>query len=150
MTRRAWSTGCVAVSLVAVALLVASWSGPTGQAEALFGVSTGVFGEEQALEGEAAFATHCAGCHGAELQGGFGPALVPLDPWQFTDAPLAQLFDFMRTAMPFDDPGSLEDESYLAILAFVLRENGYPLGDEATVLDEDAVRTLVLDEPPAE
>lgn len=149
MTTRARTTEATAVAIGA-AFVIAIVAAPTGAAEDMVGVSTGVFGEEQALEGEAAFAVHCAGCHGADLAGGFGPALAPLDPWQFTDAPLSQLFDVMRTAMPFDDPGSLEDETYLAILAYVLRENGYPFGDDDVVLDEDAVRTLVLDEPPAE
>lgn len=79
-----------------------------------------------------------------------GSGATPVPRSGSARVPLAQLFDVMRTAMPFDDPGSLEDETYLAIFAFVLHENGYPRGDEDVVLDEDAVRTLVLDEPPAE
>ena len=114
------------------------------------GVSTGVFTEEQADQGAEAFAHHCAGCHGAALEGGFGPRLVPLDPFVYDGEPLSKPFAFMRTEMPFDAPGSLEDDAYLVILAFILRENGYPSGDEPLSADDDALARFMLDDPPAE
>ena len=114
------------------------------------GVSTGIFTEEQAAAGAEAFATHCAVCHGAGLEGDFGPTLAPLDRFQFTDAPLSRLFDLMRTEMPFSDPGSLELETYLSILTFVLSENGYPSGDEPLSDADEAIARYVLDAPPAE
>jgi len=113
-------------------------------------VSSGVYAEEQADAGQAAFARHCAHCHGAELQGGFGPRLVPLDPFQFRDEPLATVYAFIRTQMPFDGPGSLDDDVYVAILAFILQRNGYPDGSEPLPADADTWAPLVLDEPPAQ
>lgn len=112
-------------------------------------VTSGVFDEVQAEAGQAAFAQHCASCHGADLQGGFGPRLAPLDPFQFRDAPLAGLFEFMRSQMPFGAPGTLGDDVYAAVLAYVLQRNGYPAGDEALPADPEAWPAFVLDEPPA-
>jgi mono/diheme cytochrome c family protein len=113
-------------------------------------VSSGVYGEAQADEGREAFARHCASCHGADLSGGFGPRLVPLDPFVYRDRPLSLPFTFMRTEMPFDAPGTLPDELYAAILAHVLRENGYPSGAAPLPADPDALTAFVLDDPPAE
>ena len=112
-------------------------------------VSGGVYAEEQAENGRDAFALHCAGCHGTELQGGFGPRLAPLDPFQFLDVPLAVPYAFMRTQMPFDAPGSLDDDLYAAILAYVLEHNGYPAGPEPLPGDPDTWLAFVLDVPPA-
>lgn len=150
MTSGRWSI--VAVAALLSAALVASVATPTAAADDVDRqrVSSGVFGDAQALAGEAAFAVHCAACHGAALGGGFGPALLPLDPWQFRDAPLVRLFDLVRTEMPFDAPGSLALETYLDLVAYLLRENGYPSGGELVQLTEDAVATLWLDDVGAE
>ncbi len=123
-----------------------------GESESLerLGVSTGVFSEEQAEQGAEAFEHHCAGCHGSALEGGFGPRLVPLDPFVYDGALLSKPFAYMRTEMPFDAPGSLEDDVYLAILTFILRANGYPSGDEPLSAEDDALARYVLDDPPAE
>lgn len=37
---------------------------------------------------------------------------------------MAEVFSFMRAAMPFQDPGHLSEEEYLAISAFLAREHG--------------------------
>jgi len=111
--------------------------------------SSGIYVAEQAEAGALAFASHCAACHGAGLEGGFGPPLAPLDPWQFGDAPLTRLFDRMRLEMPFDAPGSLDIDTYLVILTFVLRENGYPSGAMPLESAEEVIARVVLDDPPA-
>jgi len=114
------------------------------------GVSTGIFTDEQVAAGAEAFEVHCAVCHGAELEGDFGPTLAPLDRFQFSDAPLSRLFDLMRTEMPFSDPGSLETDTYLSILTFILSENGYPSGDDPLSDADEVIARYVLDTPPAE
>lgn len=135
-----------AIVLVATWMLIATG---VGADTAPVPVSVGVYTADQAEGGQVAFARHCAGCHGAELQGGFGPRLVPLDPFQFRDAPLSIPYAFIQTQMPFDAPGSLEAEVYVAILAYVLQRNGYPEGPEPLPTDADEWAPFVLDEPPA-
>ena len=112
--------------------------------------SDGAYTEEQADLGAEIYAASCAGCHGGSLEGGFGPRLQPLDPFVYLDQPVAVPFAFMREAMPFDAPGSLADEDYAAVLAYVLRENGYPPGEEPLPTDDEALDLIVLDELPAE
>ena len=137
--------------LVVIGLMSSSQVLGEGEAADPVAVSSGVYTEEQADVGEAAFARHCASCHGLSLEGGFGPTLAPLDPWQFSGGPLSRPFDIMRREMPFDAPGSLDEEVYLAILAFVLRENGFVSGEDPLVTDEDGtLEGYLLDLPAAD
>ena len=41
------------------------------------------------------------------------------------------LFTFMSQQMPMNAPASLPKEQYVAIMAFVLKSNGYPAGSKA-------------------
>jgi len=69
------------------------------------------------------------GCHGpSPYQNGwhlpdFVPALIG-DQLLKQYGSAGGLFAFIRTSMPFQDPGSLTDEQYYAITAFLIRENG--------------------------
>ncbi len=74
--------------------------------------------------------TNCwkSGCHGPRpYEDGFTlPKTVPalIGDNTLTRFQTAQnLYDFIRTAMPFDKPGSLSDEQYLQLLAFLLEQN---------------------------
>jgi mono/diheme cytochrome c family protein len=148
-TRRRWRWLGV-LALASLWMVVSTgWGADVVPAAEAVPVSSGIFTEAQAEAGLVAFVQHCAGCHGAELQGGFGPRLAPLDPFQFRDRPLALLYTFMRTQMPFDAPGSLDDERYAAILAHVLVRNGYPFGLEPLPADPDDWPAFMLDDPPA-
>ena len=44
--------------------------------------------------------------------------------------------------MPEGDPGSLSPEEYSAIISYVLRENGYPVGDEDLAADASALQDI--------
>ncbi len=44
--------------------------------------------------------------------------------------------------MPKDDPGSLSLEEYSAIVSYLLRENGYPAGEEELVSDVSVLRDI--------
>lgn len=108
------------------------------------GASSGVFTEAQAERGAEVFANSCAGCHGAELGGGFGPQLAPIgEHWH--DATVGSLFAFVNSAMPFDAPGSLEPQQYADVIAFVLSANGFPSGTEELAPDRAALDGLVID-----
>jgi hypothetical protein len=45
----------------------------------------------------------------------------------------AALFTFSRFAIPQDKPGSLPEDDYWAVLAFVLASNGFPPGDNGVL-----------------
>ena len=84
----------------------------------------------QAQAGQAVFAGVCAGCHGANLQGGVGPGLVSpafLATWRNA----AALFSFISHNMPLNSPGSLRPEQYWDLTAFLLSRNGVSAGEQA-------------------
>lgn len=96
----------------------------------------GVYTARQASGGETAFQQVCAVCHSiSEFRGG-GFRLA----WAgFT---VGDLFQPISTLMPKDDPGSLSPEEYSAIVSYLLRENGYPAGEEELVSDVPALRDI--------
>lgn len=140
----------VVTAVAAVALAQGRYGGDDYGATAAqerAGVSTGVFTEEQAARGEELFMARCSGCHGANLQGGMGPRLSPLnEAWQGMS--LASLYRFVSQNMPFGAPGSLEPQQYADVLAHVLASNGHPPGDAELPADAEALEAFVIDSPP--
>lgn len=135
------STSIFLLTALAVALAQGSQEGATTT-----GVSTGVYTSEQAERGAEVFLTSCAGCHGPELQGGFGPQLAPLGE-HWLGGSLGSLYSFVSSAMPYSAPGSLEPQQYADVLAFVLQENGYQAGDAELVPDAEALAAFTFDTP---
>jgi len=90
----------------------------------------GVYTQEQAKRGEAAYAQECASCHGLALNGGeMAPPLTGgefMSNWNGLTA--GDLFDRIRTTMPADAPGKLNREKTADILAQILSANQFPAG----------------------
>jgi cytochrome c len=76
----------------------------------------------------------CVGCHGVMGEGGLGPILIGNHPIKGIDEttlvlagywPYAPtLFDYIRRAMPWQQPNSLTNDEVYALSAFILAENG--------------------------
>lgn len=97
-------------------------------ASSLFGQNSGgktvwdgVYTAAQATRGEATFNDSCRSCHRNGFQ---GPRFI--DRWR--EDTLGSLFNFMRTKMPADSPGSKSEAEYLDIVAYVLSSNSFPAG----------------------
>ena len=89
----------------------------------------GVYTAEQAARGRKQFEISCGHCHADDLGGGEGPALIGagfIRSW-FEDS-LASLYDYVRTTMPGDLPGSLSDEQSVDLTSFLLAANRAPPG----------------------
>jgi mono/diheme cytochrome c family protein len=104
----------------------------------------------QASDGEAKYEHSCRACHGDHLDDGdFGG--VPLRGSYFRShwgsGDVAALFGFMKSQMPPDDPGGLNDESYADILAYILQVNNYPAGATQLPVDPAAQARLSLARP---
>ncbi len=99
-----------------------------------------MYTEAQATAGQIAYAQNCSMCHGPLLTGqvgGYpGPALKGED---FADPSydfhVSDIFNFVALRMPAATPGSLPKDVNVAIMAYLLRENGYPAGDTALTYD---------------
>jgi PQQ-dependent dehydrogenase (methanol/ethanol family) len=88
----------------------------------------------QAARGGSVYAANCSACHAQNLSGGAGPALTGTAFKKSIDAnyPTAgQLYDFIHKQMPQNAPGSLSEQSYLDVTAYLMSKNGYASGSTA-------------------
>lgn len=135
--RRRAVGGGVASAVAAAALLLPVAGARAGERQEGASVSDGVYTAEQAGRGRREYIQHCATCHSTNLRGGeMAPGLVGdtfLGGW--SGQTLWSLFDFSLATMPQDNPGSTSPAAMNAILAYVLRENGFDPGAEELALD---------------
>lgn len=99
-------------------------------------VADGVFTEAQAVRGSAAYDASCSGCHRPNLTGADGPALRDERfTKNFANQDLKVLYTKIATTMPRNAAGSLGDNVYVDIVAHLLRENGFPAGENELTTD---------------
>ena len=99
-------------------------------------VADGIYTEEQATRGAAAYDGICSGCHRPDLGGANGPALRGERFARiFAGKDLKTFYTKVATTMPRGAPASLGDNVYLDIVAHVLRENGFPAGQQELTTD---------------
>jgi cytochrome c len=108
---------------------------PASPARPAAGPDQPAAGPDQVASGAALYAEKCAACHGDGGQGtDRAPAVVGASALPLIAAAGAKrdvefrtagdVFRWVRVAMPGDEPGSLSDAEYAAILAFALEANG--------------------------
>lgn len=106
----------------------------------------------QANAGRQDYANYCAVCHKANLEGEhLSPGLVGARFDQSWRGKSLGILSFHVRRMPNEPvaaPGSLSDEVYTNILAFILRSNGIKPGDEALPTDADALISLKVPSIP--
>ena len=110
---------------ICASVLAAAQGAPTRS------VWSGVYTDEQAARGKAAYDVSCTSCHGPMLGGVDGPPLAGSDflrNWLEDD--LNSLFRKVQDRMPGDAPGSLPENVSLDIIAFLLQANEFPSGAE--------------------
>jgi S-disulfanyl-L-cysteine oxidoreductase SoxD len=94
-------------------------------------------------QGEQVFAAKCVGCHGDKGsgkpndqlvggQGSLGPGQTPVKTigsfWPYATT----VFDYVRRAMPLNQPKSLSDDEVYAVVAYLLWLNGV-VGENDTI-----------------
>ena len=98
------------------------------------------FTDDQAAAGNAAYAQYCLSCHGATLRQLPDALLLGREfVAKWSNRATSELIAQTRTTMPPDDPDGLSEDTYLDIVAFLLRANGgtpedQPLGAAAAAL----------------
>lgn len=96
---------------------------------------------DQIAAGEQVFTEACAVCHGSAGEGEVGPPLV--GEGRLAGFRTAQrLFDFVRVAMPNDAPGTLAEQEYFDVVAFLLVWNG--LNPENLPVDASTIGDISL------
>ena len=87
--------------------------------------ATGTTAGELAAVGKTVYAGHCAKCHGDQGQGITGPVLIGASNTLDKYGTAQGLLNFIDTAMPLDAPGSLGQQDYIDLVAFLLVQNNY-------------------------
>ena len=116
---------------------------------AVYGVKTvagqqtaaGPYTAAQAAAGRTAYQASCAGCHLPDLAGrNEAPQLSGANFMTQWGAKTArELITFMQTAMPPENAGSLGQQTYVNLAAFLLQSNGAPAGNQALTATADVV-----------
>lgn len=101
-------------------------------------VKDGVFTQEQADAGQVVYDAQCKTCHNLRFY------RDTLRAWN--GQPLLYLWESIMGTMPSDNPGSLLLEEYTDVIAYILRENGFPAGEVMLDPDNGMERISIL--PP--
>ena len=135
-TRRATVTTVAALALLvgASAVTMPLADAKTKSAHATMAVAAVSYSPAQATAGAKAYGANCASCHGEKLEGGVGPALsgATLNTLaKNTKLTVGDMFTFLSQQMPLNAPASLSKTQYAAIMAYVLKFNGYAASTKA-------------------
>ena len=117
------------------------------QGSAVTSVWDGVYSEAQAERGEATYRKACARCHRDDLKGEeLAPSLVGATfTFRWRDQGVSDLFASLRSSMPPESPGSLSDQTYVDVVAFLLSANHYPAGDNELEPDVEALAEIAIE-----
>ena len=122
-------------------------SGATSQiGAAKISLADGLYSDAQAARGAEEYSARCASCHAADLRGNSNsPSLIGLSfMFIWEGKTLGELFNKMSAEMPTDNPGGLSQQSYAAILAYILQKNEFPSGDTELPSNSAALDNIVI------
>jgi len=88
-----------------------------------------------AEQGKAVYASACGRCHGAQGQGGGASPLTGAAQKLAKYEDAQQLLQYISKTMPRGAPGSLSEEEYLQVVAFLLLQNEMVQADTAIAAD---------------
>jgi mono/diheme cytochrome c family protein len=132
-----------AVAAVVACFAVAPAAAQKGDNAADTSVLVGAYTGAQATRGQTVFRATCGNCHStSEFSGA---------PFQrkWAGQPILTFFDHVRTSMPLDNPGGLSRAEYAAVLAYILKLNGYPEGRADLPNEADALRRIRFEVKPS-
>lgn len=141
--------GLAVVGALATAVLVATASSAQDMAASSapeVELTPLTFTARQVIVGRSAYGSGCAGCHGEDLTGLDGPPLIQ-PGWHWFDGTVADLFTYIHTSMPLDNPGTLSTRQVAGIVALIADANGYVAGDVALPEDPADLTGMGFNQP---
>lgn len=102
---------------------------------------SGVYTTEQAARGQDTYANLCTGCHTAATHTG-----AAFQHWN--GHTVLDLFGYVSTKMPKNEPGSLEPEQYADLVAYLLKLNQMPVGTTELPTDTTVLGTIRIETKP--
>ena len=110
-------------------------SGPSTQRS----TSSGVYSADQATRGRDVYAMQCKSCHTPASHTG-----AIFAAW-WDRKPLSELYQFIVTRMPKNEPGSLQADEYVDVMAYLLKLNELPSGNEPLPADSVAMKKIRIE-----
>lgn len=125
------------------------------QGGAKVSVWSGVYTTAQSKRGEELYEGACGQCHGLRLDGG-GQADMPPSPaiardsflFKWKGKTVAELFTYVRTQMPTDNPGSLSDQESADAIAYMFAYSEIPAGPKELPPDPKALANIMIEMKP--
>ena len=136
----------VLVSVLSGCAILLSHLAEAQPAQSTRSVWDGVYTDAQAERGAVQYVAHCARCHAANLSGSFEtpPLMGRFIPY-WSGTTLDKLLDYVNISMPLDHPGQVERSADADILAFILKQNGFPAGTNELSGGADSLKTITFD-----
>ncbi len=133
---------CRFLALLFLALPVAGRAQDSTAAAPIPPILKGVYTDDQAKKGESTYGKFCVACHEATEHAGdvFEQAWV--------GHPLYDFFVKIKTTMPDDEPGKLNDQQYTDIVAYMLKLSGYPAGQTVLANDPEQLKAIMVEARP--
>jgi S-disulfanyl-L-cysteine oxidoreductase SoxD len=100
---------------------------------------SGIYTAEQASRGQDVYSGSCRGCHTPASHTGATFAMY----WLHKS--VADLFTYVGTNMPKNDPGSLDPHDVADVVAYLLKMNQMPAGPTELLPDTTALRQIRID-----
>src|SRR5580658_4177237 len=115
--------------------------------------ASGPYTAAQATAGRATYQANCSSCHGADLSGLNSAAALAgglfMSSWG--DRTPSELVTFLEGAMPPGNPGSLGEQAYVNVTAFILDFNGARPGNQPlTAASKVAIRSVATGQVKAQ
>src|SRR5690554_3416783 len=106
----------------------------------------GVYTDEQAARGKEVYEVSCIGCHAATLRGTPGAPGIAGGRFTFNwdGRSLGELHAYIVGNMPVGQAGSLSDQQYADIVAYILQVNEFPAGEAELATDPAASNGVLI------
>ena len=104
--------------------------------------ASGAFTAAQATSGHEVYTNTCANCHTAAQHSGATFAST------WNNRRVFDLYEIIYNTMPVDNPGSLSDQEYVDVVAYILQLNGHRPGKAALMPDAAALKALRIEIQP--
>ncbi len=102
----------------------------------------GLYTDEQAARGKDVYLNTCRSCHTPASHTG-----ATFNKW-WRGKHLSDLFAFLSTRMPKNDPGSLAPEDVADVMAYLLKMNAMPVGPNELPADVDSLKQYKIEAKP--
>ena len=123
---------------------VAEAATPAATANSIWG---GVYSEVQARRGHSMYLRACAECHRPDLTGmDMAPALLGTAfNFRWRGESVGDIYSTVRNSMPPVGPGTLSDQIYIDVVAYLLSVNEFPPGDQELAPSPTALSEIKIE-----